>query len=440
MDDRLLKMMQRNIPIIGVKVWRILLNSGFLVVNTLGGSLFGYIFWIIASRLYSPSELGIGVAYISAIALLANLGDMGLGITYIRFGPTMKAKGGKFLNSIILLVISSTLFFTLLFSVLIPLFKPEFILNNNVSWTLLILIGITLSFSTAQLLDKFFIAFESNQYSFIRILIANLIRIGVLIILSPSNGAINLIIAIGFGALITALAVIRFYIPKFIPGYRFSISVDLSLIWDKARYSLSNYFSQFLWSAPPLLYPITILIILGTEANAHFYINWMIANVLFIIPYAISTSVFANASNPGGVSDQLYRRILFFTLVGLIPLVILFGLLSNFLQGIFGNVYVNGSQLLYLLLLSVFPYSFNTFVLVKFRILQYNRGVVLLSLVIASLSLILTSIFSVRFGLDGAGIGWLIGQSIGVIISILTYRNLWLSIAKPETSKIVIAQ
>jgi O-antigen/teichoic acid export membrane protein len=209
---------------------------------------------------------------------------------------------------------------------------------------------------------------------------------------------------------------------------------------EKARYSFSNYFSQLLWSALPLLYPIAILIILGTEANAHFYINWMIANVLFIIPYAISTSVFANASNPGGVSEQLYRKFLFFTLVGLIPLVILFGLLSDYLQGIFGNVYINDSLLLYFLLISVFPYSFNTFVLVKFRILQYNRGVVLLSLMIASLSLLLTSILSVRFGLDGAGIGWLIGQSLGVMISILVYRNLWLSMSKPETSKIVIAQ
>jgi len=439
-DDRILKKMERNIPIIGVKVWRIIFNSGILVINTLGGSLFGYIFWIIASRFYSTSEVGFAAALISAIAILANLGDMGLGISYIRFAPTMQEKGDIFLNSIILAVISGTLFFTLIFSVFIPIFMPEIKSDNNLSWMLLIFIGVALSFSTAQLLDKFFIAFESNQYSFSRILIANLIRIGVLITLSPSNGAINLIIAVGFGAFITALAVIRFYIPKFIPGYRFSISIDLSLIWDKARYSLSNYFSQFLWSAVPLLYPIIILIILGTEANAHFYINWMIANVLFIIPYAISTSVFANASNPGGVSDQLYRRILFLTLVGLIPLVILFGLLSNYLQGIFGNVYINESQLLNLLLLSVFPYSFNTFVLVKFRILQYNRGVVLLSLVIASLSLIFTSIFSVRFGLDGAGIGWLIGQSIGVIISILVYRNLWLSMAKPETSKIVVAQ
>ena len=365
MVDRILNKVQRNIPFVGVKVWRIVFNSGFLVINTLGGSLFGYIFWIIASRLYSTSELGIGVAFISAIAILANLGDMGLGISYIRFGPTMQEKGSQFLNSIILTVISSTLLFTLLFSVLIPLFMPEFKPTNNLSLTLLMFIGVTLSFSTAQLLDKLFIAFESNQYSFLRILSANLIRIGVLLALSPSNGAINLILAIGFGAFITSLAVIKFYVPKFIPKYQVSISIDLSLIWDKVRYSLSNYLSQFLWSAPPLLYPITILIILGTEASAHFYINWMIANVLFIIPYAISTSVFANASNPGGVSDQLYRRILFFTLAGLIPLVILFGLLSNYLLGIFGNVYVNGSQLLFFLLLSVFPYSFNRFLIIS---------------------------------------------------------------------------
>ena len=216
MDESLLKMIHRKIPIIGVKVRRILLNSGFLVVNTLGGSLFGYIFWVIASRLYRPSEVGIAAAYISTIALLAILGDMGLGITYIRFGTTMKTKGVKFLNSIIIVVISSTLFFTLLFSVLVPLFKPEFTLSNNVSWSFVILIGVTISFSTAQLLDKFFIAFESNQYTFVRVLIANLIRIGVLINLSPSNGAVNLIVAVGFGAFVTAITVIKFYISKFI--------------------------------------------------------------------------------------------------------------------------------------------------------------------------------------------------------------------------------
>jgi O-antigen/teichoic acid export membrane protein len=438
--DRLLKKMERNLPFISIKVWRILLNSGLLVVNTLGGSLFGYIFWIIASRLYSPAELGIGAALISAVAILSNLGDLGLGISYIRFGPMTRDRGDSFLNTTILAVLCSTLCFTLLFLVFVPIFMPELNMNNNPSWIELAFIGVTLSFSTAQLLDKFFIAFESNQYSLVRILIANLIRISGLIALSPSNGAINLVIAVGSGACITSLAVIKFYVPRFVPGYRFRISMNLSLIWDKVRYSLSNFLSQFLWSAPPLLYPITILIILGKEANAHFYINWMIANVLFIIPYAVSTSAFASASIPGGVSDQLFRRILFFTLAGLIPLVIAFSSLSDFLQGVFGDTYVNESQLLFYLLLSVFPYSFNTFVLVKFRILQNNRGVILFSLTIASLSLILTSVFSANLGLDGAGIGWLVGQSIGAVISIILYRKFWFLSNQPGTSKIAILQ
>jgi len=243
-------------------------------------------------------------------------------------------------------------------------------------------------------------------------------------------------IAVGIGAFITVIPIIVIYIPKFLPEYALRINPDWSLIWGKARYSLSNFLSQFLWNAPPLLYPVFILSLLGTVSNAHFYINWMIANVLFIIPTAISTSLFARASSSEGIKDQRYWRYLFFTLVGLIPIVIVFIMFSKILLSVFGSEYESGNLLLFYLLISVFPYTCNTFILVKFRILQYNQGVVWLSVLIAMISIFLISFFGIRLGLDGVGIGWLTGQLIGVLLSLILLGRYWIVKSRTGSSEV----
>ncbi|HEY0196027.1 MAG TPA: hypothetical protein VGC02_00495, partial [Methanobacterium sp.] len=60
-------------------------NSFYLLLTLVSGAVLGFIFWIIAAKIYSQQEVGINTALISAVNLLAMISFLGLDQSIIRF-------------------------------------------------------------------------------------------------------------------------------------------------------------------------------------------------------------------------------------------------------------------------------------------------------------------------------------------------------------------
>ena len=405
--------------------WRsLLVNSAVLIVNTLSGSFFGFLFWVVVARRYSPGQVGSGSAYVAAMTLLASLGEMGLGTTLIRFAPSMGDRRMEFINASLTTVAYSTIILTLVFVAGIPLWSPETTHLTDSSVRLGLFIGATLAFSLAQFLDRLYVAFQVTHFALVRSLLANVLRIGLAMALRPGLGVVALLLAVGIGALTTLGLSALAFAPRALPGYRPRPCFAWSLIAGRLRYSLGNHLSLLLWNAPPLIYPLVIVNLLGAEANAYFYVAWMIANALFIVPTAVSTSAFAQAANHADVNGRAFWHTMRLTLVGLLPIALGMVLVSRPLLEVFGHEYVAaGRSLLTLLVISVFPYTLNTFVIVDYRIRQNIRGVIWVSGCIALLSLVLVVVCGTVYALPGVGLGWLSGQTLGAVFALLNHRR-----------------
>jgi O-antigen/teichoic acid export membrane protein len=400
------------------------LNSLFLILNTLAGSAFGFLFWGLAVRLCAPAQVGLGAAYITAVTLLSNLGDIGLGVALVRFASSMKDEQVTFINSGLAAVAGITFLLTLGFVASAPIWSSEFSTLTSSGFHIGLFTSVSLMFSAVQFLDRLYIAFQVTHFMFARNVLANLLRIGLMIALSHSLGAIGLLLAVGGGALVTLGLSAMVFAPQVIPGYWPRLDFAWSLLRDKICYSLGNHFSQLMWSAPPLIYPLVIVSLLGAEANARFYISWMISNLLFIVPTAVATSAFARYAKCADMSEKTLGWTMRLTLLGLVPIVLGLMISSSLLLSVFGGEYVTGGHsLLKLLLVSAFPYTINTFVVTDYRIRQHVRGVVVVSGLIALLSLALIIVFGVTCALPGVGVGWLSGQLIGAVFALLHRRH-----------------
>jgi len=399
-------------------------NSAFLIMNTLAGSFLGFLFWVLTTRRYSPAQVGSGSAYIAAMTLLVSLSEMGLGTVLIRFTPSMRSNQADFVNASLTTVASSTLLTTLVFVIGIPIWSPEMNTLTHSRLHLGLFVGATLAFSLAQFLDRLYIAFQVTHFALIRNLLANTVRIGVAMTLGDQLGAAALVLAVGAGALATLGLSALILAPRALPGYRARPCFDWSLVAQRLSYSLGNHFSLLLWNAPPLIYPLIIFTVLGAEANACFYVTWMIANVLFIVPTAVSTSAFAHAANQTGVNRRAFWHTMRLTLIGLLPIALGVMLASKPLLQTFGREYMTaGRTLLLLLVISVFPYTLNTFVIVDHRIRQNLRSVIWVSGFIALLSLTLVTAGGTIYALPGIGIGWASAQMLGAVFALLHHRH-----------------
>jgi len=69
-------------------------NSFFLMATGGLGGVLGFVFWIVAARFYTPSEVGIASALIAAMMLLGTFSRLGFDIGIIRFLSAEEDKRG----------------------------------------------------------------------------------------------------------------------------------------------------------------------------------------------------------------------------------------------------------------------------------------------------------------------------------------------------------
>lgn len=73
-------------------------NLYFLMANRITGAGAGFIFWLIVARCYTPHEVGLANAMISAMNLLVLFSALGFGFGTIAYLPNEKVVDYKILN------------------------------------------------------------------------------------------------------------------------------------------------------------------------------------------------------------------------------------------------------------------------------------------------------------------------------------------------------
>jgi O-antigen/teichoic acid export membrane protein len=181
----------------------LLANSASLIANTFAGSFFGFLFWLVAARTYPQAEVGLGAAFISALTFLTTLGELGLGTALIRFAPTLGAQQARFVNSVLVAVGVTTAAVALVFALGTPLWSPDMAVLAHSDLYLGLFVGTALVFGLAQVLDRLFIAFGVTHFMLGRNLLANGVRLALVLTVSQWGGALGLLGAVGGGALVT---------------------------------------------------------------------------------------------------------------------------------------------------------------------------------------------------------------------------------------------
>jgi O-antigen/teichoic acid export membrane protein len=199
--------------------------------------------------------------------------------------------------------------------------------------------------------------------------------------------------------------------------------VDTEVVKRIFKFSLGNYVAGFIGGLPSMVLPILITNSIGAKFSAYFYMDMMIANFLYIIPMAVSQSLFAEGShNEINLKEHTKKSIKIIYII-LIPAIILILVLGKYILLVFGKNYSNeGVILLQLLTVSVIFSSINYIFGAIFRIKNMIKELIILgfvnSLVMLSLYMML-----IKYGLLGIGIAWIITQIIVFLIYLFMIRK-----------------
>lgn len=376
-------------------------------------SAIGFIYWIIAARLYTPTEIGLATTFLSAASLVNAFAMLGLNNTLIRYLPTSDAKEKK-INTAFTLVAITALIIGLIYIAGLSLWTEKLIFIRK-SLSLVILTALFFPINMINgITDSVFTAFRESQWVFVSNISQSTVKLIALILLSGLGvwGVIGSnIVAITFASILCIILITYKY------NIRFRPTVDRDILIKVQKFALGNYFSGLIGLLPTLLIPIIITNRLSPDQTAYFYMPNMISSMLAVIPSTISRSYLTESSYIDRPISM--KKPLLITYLILIPIVIvsvLFGknILSLFGQNYSGEGYTYFVLITFSILISVFNYFLST----KY-IIQKQISVVIALNTIGSTLYVLLVMLLISTGIAGIGLATIITHIVSTILYIL---------------------
>ena len=400
-------------------------NSYFLLLATAIPSILGFVFWMIAARFYTPSEIGIVAALISAITLLAGFSRLGLEFGIIRYLPN-EPKKRELINSCLTIIVLVSALLALVFITGSDIWTPSLSFIKGSEFTPFFIM-FTVFFALTLFQQRVFLAFRRAEFTFFQTLTNSGLKL-VLIPLFTSLGSLGLFIAWGLPTVIAMLLSLFVFMSYLYRGYFPMPRVEKRVVNEMFHFSFGNYIAENLWYLPSRLFPLLIISILSAEMTAYFYIAWSIASILYVIPSVVGMSLFVEGSYDRKNLRSVTISAIKFAFLFLIPALIVVFIFGNKILLLFGRSYSeNAFNLMLVLGLAVIPYTLIHFYISVERIRRRTRNIVISYAAIAVISISIGYILLLNIGIVGAGIGWLLSHlavAFFVLFSKILLENL----------------
>jgi len=401
-------------------------NAVYLMVNSAVTAIVGFVFWLLAARLYSAEEVGLASAAIAAATILALVSTLGLGYGLIRFLPSSGKNSNAMINSCFTIGGLVSMIMPLIFLAGLSFWSPALIFLRQTPLFFCTFIALVAALTLSTLLNHSFIAERRAGFALAQGIINSLLRLIVLVLFAAFFDVFGILASWGIAAIVALAVGIFFFLPRVQAGYRSFFAIRRQVINEMVHFSSANYIAALLWVAPASILPLLILNLLGAEASAYFYIAWGIASLLFAISIGSSFSLFAEGSAEGSYGEEKLsrdtKRSLKLTSLLLVPAIVLMFLIGDKLLLLFGAAYSeNATTLLWILALSAVPLSLNYIYFGVKRVEMKMKNVIGLTAFVAVATLALSYILLPQMGILGVGVAWLTSQGLVAVFIMMGF-------------------
>jgi O-antigen/teichoic acid export membrane protein len=394
-------------------------NSFFIMLTSIMGAGFGFVFWMCAARLYPPEDVGVATAIISSMGLLILLSRLGLDQAVIRFFPTRDKS--RVLGTAVTVTTAGVILVGLFFLLTVETFSPDLGVILPIAPVYMLFL---VAYSVTWILEGSFNAIRRSEYYFL----LNLLFGSRVLFLFP-------LVFLGSLGIFSSLG-LAYFLGLFVALFLLSRSgvaigkVDREFLRESLNFSAGNYIAGLLMAAPALILPVVVLNALGPEETAHYFIAYSIALILFMIPQSFSTSLYVEGSHGEALKSNVIR-----SLVGiyalLIPAIIVLFLFGDRILGLIGPDYVVAFPLLRVFALSsIFVSIFHTYVSIS-KVRKDVRALIFISGFIFLMVLGLGYPFMLAFGLIGMGYAWLVTYLLATAAAVVLVARLVRNGARP---------
>jgi len=392
-------------------------NSIYLILTTIMMAGTGFLFWFVAARSYTVSQVGIASAVVSSNSLIMLFSSLGLDISIIKY-INEDIDFSDLINTCLTVALMTALLICIIFILGIGIWAPNLsVIKDNYIFLFSFIIFTSAGSIAGLQTHGVFIGKRCSKYSFLQRLVMPS-RLLFIILFLPF-GAMGIFVAYGIAPFLSLI--IGFILTmRIIPGYRPKFKIDFDILKDIFSYSFANYLAKIFEQLPRSLLPLLVIAQLGTEQNAYFYIAWQITWLLMSIPRFTSMSLLAEGSHERDELKNNLIKSLKFIAAALSPGIIILLIYGDVILRMFGDNYAQNSYItLTVLVIGSIPYAINSVSASVHRVKENTITIILIYFGIAVTTIVGSYILMNTAGLVGVGLAWLIGNSsISTIIGL----------------------
>jgi O-antigen/teichoic acid export membrane protein len=414
-------------------------NSLYIMSATVATAALGYVFWIVAARVFSTAQVGIASAVISLCSIVALLTYLGPAAMLVERLHTYEQSQAW--HSFIVRTCAATAAVTAVAAaVAIPLIARAkgYGAYFGAGGAAVLAVAGAAAWTVVQMYCSAFVAARRADGMFA---VQGLISVFKVLLVVPlcaaGLGAPGIVVAWVASSVIGAAAGAFWLLPRIGPAAT-SAEATAGQRGRRARHArrsgkradyVSHLVGQHLTSVggqlTPLLLPVLVVARLGAGCNAYFYITWMIGSVFFMVSPSISQALFAESvRRDAGLRPTVVKafRIASFLLI---PAMVAMVAGGKLILAIFGHTYVSaGYGLLVLLAISAMPDAVSNVAVAICRATNRLGYSAAINLGILVCTVVSAWLLMPRFGLLGVGIGWLAAQVLGALACIPAFLKL----------------
>jgi O-antigen/teichoic acid export membrane protein len=334
--------------------WRrhrdLLNNAGSLLAMSGVTSALGFVYWVLAARMFTQEAVGYGSAAISAMTLLGAIGMLGLNTLLIGELPRRTGRAGLVSAALVTSGLAA-LALGFGFVVIAPQTSTHFAnMVGAPARAAVFAVGVALT-SASMVFDQATIGLLRGDLQLRRNIVFAIGKILTLLatatILHDQFGlGITLSWVTGI-ALSMALLAIRLRLD----GEPVLASPDWGVLRGLGRTAMAHNWLNLALMMPVYLTPVLVTVIVSPSANAAYYVASMLANFLFIVPAHLATVLFAVvAADPKVLARKLRFSLRVSFMIGLPAMAVLI-LGAHTALGLFGKGYYVATVPLWLMTL-----------------------------------------------------------------------------------------
>ncbi len=381
-------------------------------------AILGLVFWAVVARLFADSEVGVGAALIASGTLVAVLSTLGFNFSLVRFLPEPGAHISRLINTSVTIGCGLASVLALAFVFGAGAWSPVLgFLGQDPGLTGLFAFFVAV-WAMSLLFDAAFIGLGRAKYVLLRAVVFNSLKIPLpLALVATFSAPFAMYAAWGIGLLVANGIAAGVLFGRVVPAFRLRPNLDRTAVVSTVRYSFANHVTNVLGVLPGLVFPLLIAHILPAENAGYFYIAWAIANLLFVVPASIFTSVFAEGSRwPSSLRGDAFKGLLLSFAI-LVPAVVVVLVSGHTMLVAFKASFAVAMPLLVVLALTSFFFALNSAYITILRVKKRMGPVIGLFAVTTVGALALGVVLMPVIGLVGAGAGFGVVQAASAVYS-----------------------